>query len=58
MFPLMNKIIIHTFYSTENFFVRIYYTIGKFIVIVISIFLYVTLILLGFLKLYQWFVTA
>ena len=40
MFQLINKIIFHTFYSTENLFVRIYYTIGEiYYVIVISFFL-------------------
>ena len=60
MFQLISKIIIHTFYSTENLFVRIYYTIGEiYYVIVISFFLYIiTLILLAFFKLCQWFVIA
>ena len=39
MFQLINKIIIHTFYSTENLFVRIYYTIEEiYYVIAISFF--------------------
>ena len=59
MFQLINKIIIHTFYSTENLFAWIDYTIGEiYYVIAISFFLYMTLILLGFLKLCQWFVIA
>ena len=42
MFQLKNKVIIYTFYSTENLFVRIYYTIGKiYYVIAISFFLYI-----------------
>ena len=40
MFQLIKKIIIHTFYSTENLFVRIYYAIGEiYYVIAISFFL-------------------
>ena len=59
MFQLIKKIIIHTFYSTENVFVRIYYSIGEiYYVTAISFFQYMTLILLGFFKLCQWFVIA
>ena len=59
MFQLINNIIIHNIYSTENFFVRIYYAIEEiYYVIVISFFLYITLILLVFLKLCQWFMIA
>ena len=59
MFQLINKIIIHIFYSIENLFVRIYYTVGKiYYVIAISFFLYITLILLGYFKLCQWLVIA
>ena len=50
MFQLINKIIIHTFYSTPFIlFLKTYYTIEEiYYVIVISFFLYIPLILLGF----------
>ena len=58
MSQVINKIIIHTFYSTEKIFVIIYYTREEIYVIFITFFLYIPLILPGFFKLCLWFLIA